>query len=310
MRIAIQYEINSTGKSKFIQRLIPALKKLGVKIVNKKPDVTLGLSYWKERPEGKKVIRIDGIHIEKDSKYEWRRKMIRQAIKSSNGVIYQSEFARSMVGKILRIKGRKEFVVFNGANPEDYMVKPMDSAYSKNVIISGRYVSTKVRLHKRMKETIQIAEEYIEKHPDVCFWFCGKKREEVRVNKQMRYLGDVPESLLRRYLVMADAMINISWFSWCDNAVVEALVAGIPVISGNFGGNAEIVEGCGVIVPLDKEEIKPKLQKNNPPRIDYKLVEDALDRVLSGSVSLRKSEHLYIDTIAKQYKNVFEEVLL
>lgn len=172
MRVTIQYEKNSTGKSKFIQRLIPALEDIGVKIVNKKPDVTLGLSYWKKKPEGKKVIRIDGIHIEKDSKYDWRRKMIRQAIKGSDGVIYQSDFAYNMVRKILDVKGKKEFVIFNGANSKDYMVKPIQSEYLKNVIISGRYVSTKVRLHKRMKETIQIAESYTKKHSNVCFWFC------------------------------------------------------------------------------------------------------------------------------------------
>lgn len=310
MRVTIQYEKNSTGKSKFIQRLIPALENIGVDIVSKKPDVTLGLSYWKKKPEGKKVIRIDGIHIEKDSKYDWCRKMIRQAIKGSDGVIYQSDFAYNMVRKILSVKGKNEFVIFNGANSEDYKVEPMRSGYPKNVIISGRYVSTKVRLHKRMKETIQIAENYVKTHPEVCFWFCGEKREDVKGNKQIRYLGNVPETLLRRYLVMADAMINISWFSWCDNAVVEALVAGVPVISGNLGGNAEIVKGYGIIVPLDKKEIKPKLQKNNPPEIDCRKVAHALSYILEGSMKKREANYLYIENIARQYKTAFEIVLL
>jgi glycosyltransferase involved in cell wall biosynthesis len=309
MRVTIQYEVSSSGKSKFIQRLIPALEKIGVNIVKKKPDVTLGLSYWKRKPEGKTVIRVDGVHIEKDSKHSWRRKMIRKAIKNSDGVIYQSDFARYMVGSILRVSGKKEFVIFNGANPEDYKIKSIKSEYPKNVIISGRYVSTKVRLHKRMKETIQIAENYVKKHPDVCFWFCGKKREEMKTSKQLRYLDDIPELILRLYLVMADVMINISWFSWCDNAVVEALVAGTPVISGNLGGNVEIIKNCGVILPLDKEEIKAKLQKNIPPKIDYKLVENALDKIFNEPMKPVRPEYIYIDTIAKQYKAAFEKVL-
>jgi len=310
MKIAIQYEKNSTGKSKFIQRLIPALERNGVEIVTSKPDLTLGLSYWKKKPKGRKVIRIDGIHLEKDKKYDWRRKMIKHTIKTSDGVIYQTKFAYDMVTKILGVRGKKEFIIYNGANPEDYKVEPMDSEYPKNVIVSGRYVSSKVRPHKRMREMIRIAENYIKKHSDVCFWFCGKIREERKSKEQIKYVGDVSEKLLRRYLVMADVMVSICWFSWCDNAVVEALAAGTPVISGNIGGNAEIVKEYGAILPLDSKPIKPTLQKNSPPPIDTELVEKALDGLLSYRKTMIVPAHIHIDTIARQYKKAFESVLI
>ena len=310
MRLAIQYEKNSTGKSKFVQRLIPALRDLGVKIVDKKPDITLGLSYWKEKPKGKKVIRIDGIHIEKDRKYNWRRKIIRQTIKHSDGVIYQSKFAHDMVRKILNVKGKKEFVIFNGANPDDYNVDPAKSNYTKNVIISGRYATDSVRPHKRVKEMVQIAKEYTETHQDVCFWFCGKTVNERSKNPQIVYTGDLPERKIRKHLVMADVMLNICYWDWCPNSVVEALVAGTPVICSNFGGVPEIVNWYGKTLHLDTQPLKPKLQKNNPPKIDNNIVIEALDCMFNLNINYRvRPRHLYIDTIARQYKQAFEEVL-
>lgn len=308
MKLAIQYKRDSTGKSKFIQRLIPALEKLGVIIVDKHPDITLGMQYWKEKPKGRSIIRVDGVHIEKDEKYNWRRGLIKKAIKKSDGVIFQSIFAYDMLTRILKVRGKKEFVIYNGANPDDYKAIPVKSPYKKNVIISGRYATGRARPHKRVNEMLRIAEHYTSEHKNVCFWFCGKRRE-MSLSPQILFTGDLPEKDIRRHLVMADVMLNISYWDWCPNSVVESLVAGTPVICGNHGGVPEIVKHCGMILPIDQVPLKPKLQKNIPPEINDAPVEDALDSILASSMKPVKAEHLYIDTIAKQYKSAFEDVL-
>ena len=309
MRIAIQYEKNSTGKSKFIQRLIPALQRLGIEIVKTRPDITLGLQYWKDKPYGKAIIRVDGIHIEKDEKYSWRRHLIKDAIKKSDGVIFQSKFAYDMLTKILNVHGKKEFIIYNGASPDDYKVKPIKSPYEKNIIISGRYATDKVRPHKRIKEMVEIAKSYVKKHDNVRFWFLGKTRGEQSENLQIKYTGDLDEKEIRRYLVMADVMLNIGYWDWCPNSVVEALVAGCPVICGNHGGVPEIVKDCGMILPIDSVPLKPKLQKNKPPEIRTNLVIEALDLIFNSPMKPVNAEHLYIDRIAQQYKKSFEKII-
>jgi glycosyltransferase involved in cell wall biosynthesis len=316
VRVWIQYEKNSTGKSKFIQRLIPALEDLGVKITSKSPDLTLGLQYWKQKPKGRTVIRVDGVHIEKDKKYDWRRHLIKKAIKKSDATIFQSRFAQRMLKGILKVKPKKEFVILNGANPKDYEnIEPAKSPFAKNVIISGRYASAKVRPHKRMKDMVRIAKRYTELHPDVGFWICGKLKGDERGTNNVRYTGDLPEAELRRYLVMADVMLCLSFWDWCPNAVVEAVLAQVPVVHNGRSGVGEIVGDTGVAIDIDND-VKPKLQANSPPPVKDELIMHCLDRVFRGTLPspygfkpLDGPIQLNIVYTAARYKSAFEEVL-
>lgn len=310
MNIFIQYKKSHSGKYKFLSRLIPELEKLGMKIAKKEKnaDVALGLVKWREKIKIPRVLRVDGIYLVKGERNEWINKVIKKSIKQSHAVIFQSKFSKRIVNKFLKVKPKREYVIYNGDNPDYYTgLNPVDKEYEKNIILSAHWGSH-TRSTKRLNEMLDIAREYV-KNKDICFWIAGKTKMANNDNPQIKFLGNLPEKSLARYLISADVMLNIAWYDWCPNAVVEALVAGTPVICSNGSGVEEIVKGHGVILELDKPVKAKKLHSHYAPKIDYNIVWKALDDFFKNKTAYKPPTELYISNIAKQYKQVFEDVL-
>ena len=181
MKVFIEYVSDISGKSKFINRLIPALGKLGVTI-HSSPigcDVALGLNRWKSKIRIPKVLRIDNI---KKSKY--RNDLMRRSVKKSDAVIFQSEYAKKLVFKKLKIVPNKYYVIHNGDDPNEYkdiidindevrkrgselqgLVSKLnnleDEYVQKNTQLSNEY-QAKRKVYDQLAKEISIVEEDLE----------------------------------------------------------------------------------------------------------------------------------------------------
>ena len=315
MKIFCEHEIDPTGKMKFISKLIPELEKLGVKMVGKNggADLRLALTHFRGKFKGPSVIRVDGVHFTNDKHSKWNNQRLIDDAKRCKAVIYQSPWCKLMGNKILKFKHKREYVIFNGANPEDYKGKGASEwkagiKGTAHILMSARW---KGKTHKRLKEMCEIAAECPQYH----FWVAGDHKMKVKESANITQLGYVDEAELQKYIASCDIMFNLAHYDWCPNAVVECLVAGLPVVYADGTGLGDTVGKSGVKVTDSSP--KPKLitiKKNSHkhvrikvPPIDYEEAKRAIAKALKMPRIHRPD--LHISTIAKQYHKVFKDVL-
>lgn len=71
---------------------------------------------------------------------------------------------------------------------------------------------------------------------------------ELGIDSQVDFLGQVPDA--RRYFAAFDAFALSSDHEPFGMVLLEAMVAGVPVVASACGGAKEVVEGVGVLFPL------------------------------------------------------------
>jgi glycosyltransferase involved in cell wall biosynthesis len=314
MRLFINYKLNQTGKGKFLQRLIPALESISVecRFKEKGCDICLHIAWEKYDRKFKipQIVRIDGLSFDKgDQSISLSRKLISTAIAESKGVIWQSQFSKYILSPMLKYdSGKKETIIFNGANPHDYDIEPVKSGFNFNVIMSGHWYKGRDRGNKRLRDMLEIAEIYTYSVKNACFWVAGETQLKSN-NPQIKFLGHISEKLLRHYLKMADCMLYLAYYDWCPNSVVESLVAGTPVICSNGTGVEELVgNDGGKVLKLDDPVTSEKIMSLQIPSIDYDKVLVALSTMQNYPCRINRPD-LHIDVIAGQYKQFFEKCL-
>jgi len=310
VKLYIEHRKDSTGKMKFISKLIPELEKLGVKVVpkNEPADIRLALTHFRGKFKGPTVNRVDGTHFTNDKHSKWNNRRIYNDMKKSKAVIYQSPWCQKMGRACLKYKHKHEYVIFNGANPEDYKTKIQLDQEHPNIIMSANW---KKKIHKRLKEMCEIAAECPQYH----FWVAGQHEMDIKAAPNITQLGHLEEPELQEYIASCDVMFNLTHYDWMPNAVVECLVAGLPVVYAKGSGMSDVVGGSGVVIANKPPKpklitVKKKSTKHvriKPPKIDYEEAKVAIDRALKMDRIHRPD--LYISNIAKQYHEVFKEVL-
>jgi len=308
MRLFINYDLNKiSGKAKFIRRLIPALERLEVKTElgsAKKCDAALCVSYFRENLKGiPTLLRIDGVHLLIHDKQRHANKAIKKSAKKSDGIIWQSEFCKKMCMEMYGLRPKKEFVIFNGANPSEY-TDAVESLYKHNVIMSARF---KNRPQKGLKQMLKLARKMVDTRDNVCFWVAGKTELHVK-HERIKFLGHLGDAELRRYLRMADVLLYLAAYDWCPNAVVEGLCAGLPVVYLKGSGVQELVGDCGIGLEQTRPLRLDFTQERVKPCFDYAEAESALITLLESKSRITQP-NVHIDNVAMKYKAAFESIL-
>lgn len=126
------------------------------------------------------------------------------------------------------------------------------------------------------------------------------QRRARRLGIDARFLGartDI-ESLLAR----ADVMVLPSLHEGLSNAVMEAMAAGVPVVATDVGGNRELLDGRGVLVPA----------------ADPVALADGLRRVLDDRVFAKElteqarawsRAHLTVDAMVDRHVRIYQSLL-
>lgn len=313
MKLFIEYKKNDTGKSKFIQRLIPELRKIDVVITSNpnKADIVLCLNYIHKKYNCPIVLRVDGIHLTDTKANRWKNNNVKKGIKKANAVIWQSKFAKRMLTGILKVKPRQEFVIWNGANVKT--TSRVQTEHKYNILIAAKWFRSngKERKHKRLGPMLEIAKQYCKRRKDVCFWVAGNAGKYEFKHDRTKFLDWLPDDKLSQYIASMQLMLYLAAYDWMPNIVIECLAAGVPVLCGNNGGHAEV---CPYIVDIDKPIESKYLTKADPPKIDYDKVLKKIDYVLDAEkdddkIPYMPFEGIFISTIARQYKEAFKRVL-
>jgi len=303
-----------TGKGLFLNRLIPALKELGVEIVKpgQPADINLavGKNVW-ESTAKKNVIRLGDAHKEKGHKKLNKRKW--KAVKEADGVIYQSRYSKKLCRTFIGKPSCPEAVISNGADPKEFDVKPYKSKTKYNFLASARVWTPQ----KRLK---QIVEAFIKADvSDSSLWIVGKNQNfQYDIGKRINVqgIGPVDSKTLASLYKLCNALIDITWLSACPNSVVEALVAGCPVISGNDGGIYELGFSnkgfpfkYSCIRSDEIWDMKKPVDLSSPPKFYQKGLAFNIKDMGYTAKPRFTYESLHISNIAKQYLEFFKEVL-
>lgn len=213
----------------------------------------------------------------------------------AKGIIFQTEASRSCFPAYIR---DKSVIIPNPVN-----VRAMVSAEkSKKIVTAGR-----LSREKNHKMLINAFHKLKAKHPDYCLYIYGEGILRTKLERQIEELGlttsvFLPGSVNDLHEKIADAEIFVlcSDYEGMSNALVEAMMMGLPCISTRYDGVTELIrDGInGLLVrPGDDEQLYRKLN------ILIKNKEKALYMGLQGQ---RSVEHMKLINCIPVWRSFIE----
>ncbi len=304
MKVLIPPTRAKTGKGKFQDRLALELHKQGATVtrnIGDSVDIALHVGRVHFKANAKKsVLRVGPACVDSSTNYKKINQAKWKSVKRADAIIYQSKYSRKVYRTFVGKPKIPDAIIFNGASPEFYEnIEPAKSPFKYNFLTSTR----KWLPQKRLKQIIKAFKRA--EIPDSCLWIAGVilGNEKKCKRDNVRFVGLLNDKKLGSYYKLCDAMVHMVYLDAAPNGVVEALVAGCPVICGNQGGTIELT-GWG---RKDKPFNFKPINLNKPPKINIEKLA-TMFHLITEKEPL-EAEHLHISTIAKQYLEFFERVL-
>ena len=203
--------------------------------------------------------------------YKGRRQAIRFALKNASRVFSVSAYLVKLA-KSLGIDESKFIVIPNGVDTSKFQVLDKSECrdklgipQDKKVIISvGALVERKG--HHRVIETLP---DLIKNHPNLLYIVVGggsvegdmsislyEQVRELDLTEHVRFAGEIPHSKVNEFLCASDIFALATRFEGWANVFFEAMACGLPVITTNICGNAEVVRNGenGLLVPFGNRQ--------------------------------------------------------
>lgn len=251
------YSIETKNGNKHIQR-IKAIKQL---VVNKKIEVIIGFTMFPNF-YGKIVsilTKVPSIMSERGDPYvgftnSIADKIILFFINSSKGAVFQTVDAARFYSKKLQRRG---IVIPNAIELPDNFVKKQNIARLKTVVSVGRFQNVQKRYDIMLKSFALFAES----HPDYILKLYGSGDDillikqwskDFGISDKVKFMGVVYNA---PNVIKEDGMFLItSDYEGIPNALLEAMAAGLPVISTDCspGGAKMLINDHenGLLVPV------------------------------------------------------------
>jgi len=315
-------KFNKGGPAIFRSRLITSLNKFeDIEVTNNFEDdfdieiAFISRVYKHDKPY---ILRLGNCYYFKGYK-PWNNKPIKKAIPNASHVIFQSDFGKKLLYRVLRIKELELMqspcdVIYNGVDV-DYI----ESVQPSEEIIPGSFFScARWDPNKRPRSMIKgFLEAQTGRHlyiaGDVGVEGSGKNLgKKFQNNKYIHFLGKKTNEETISIMKACDYQMHLSFIDVCPNVVLEGLTAGLNVLCTNLGGTPEIVGENGII--LNQDKFWPYPQRYLKSRIENM---DNLDKraVSQGVIDLLKMQRsgtrrdFDVDHVAKKYANIIRNVL-
>lgn len=234
-----------------------------------------------------------------------------KSFENAKGVIYISEYAKNFIeNKYPQLRKKKSTIIYHGIS-EEFRQKPKlqlnISSYSREKPFKLTYISI-INFYKHQCNVIEAIKQlnnegfYIDLiligpiyHP-----IKGVFEKHLKGNEQfIKYKGSVPYNQISEFYKESDMFIFASTCENMPNILVEAMSAGLPILSSNFGPMPEILKDGGkyfnpIIVDSIYQNVKEML-------IDEKLRSDfaAKSYEYSKNFSWEKASRATIEFLKK-----------
>ena len=299
MKVLLQLRKFSGGPFIFRERLNKALQRESdLQIVNsiKQPfDVELSFIRHLGDHAKPKIIRVDGCYY-KPGQVKANREL-RSAIKTSKMAIFQSEFSKTMIEKVLGVKSKSE-IIYNGID-----LHFLSSIHAEPSIEPGSFVAAAGwRPNKRPNSMIK---GFLEANTGKNLYVIGRPDEinkSLRREPKIKIMGQCSEPKTISIMKACDYMLHLCHIDSCPNAVVEGLSSGCNVLCTNLGGTKELVRKDGVVLDIDRWDFKPN-PFANVDRVNPKTIAKGIGELMKIKTKPNRPEFC-INSVAKQYADV------
>jgi len=303
----LQVSSSGQGPRVFTNRLVKFLtKNHGVEIDKKRPHIYLSSVWRGSPPKGSITIhRMDGAYFNKDmSGAKSLNKKIAHAIQNAYGVIYQSKYSQKMTEGILKIK-KPGVVIYNGFDKEEYKDIALHNkmGYKRMLVACAKW--------RGLKRPRSIVKGFLAASaPNTVLVMIGDINKKDRIkHKDVVYTGSIKPHKIYKYYLSCDGLIHISRLDACPNVVVEALVAGKPVLCNNVGGTPEIVRESGVIINIDPPLKYKMFSMGKPDKIKSRFIAEGIEKLLGQKWNICRPD-LEMSECARKYYEYFCKMLL
>lgn len=189
--------------------------------------------------------------------FKGRRQAIRFALKNADKVFSVSAYLAKLA-KSLGINERKFKIIPNGVDLEKFKIlnksecrKTLGIPSDRKVLISvGGLVKRKG--HHRV---VKIMPKLIKKYPDILYVIVGggsvegnisdylkEQIYELGISEHVHLVGEIPHEEVNSYLRASDIFVLATQYEGWPNVFFEAMACGLPVVTTDICGNAEIVK--------------------------------------------------------------------
>jgi len=237
-----------------------------------------------------------------------------ESLRATNGIIFLSEFSKSLIGRFADISRVKTIIIYHGraenngaADTGEVLSKyGIERPYILNVSHLWRYKKTLEMVaayEKALKKKSDLPPLYIAGTNYSSAYFrdiCGFI-EDGGIGDRVRFLGTVPETDLPALYAGCEAFLFPSALEACPNILIEALSAGCAVASSNRGVMPEIAGGAALYFnPDDINDFSDK--------IISLMVDENLNRSLRWN-AVERAAHFSWEKTARETLDFFHKVL-
>ena len=221
--------------------------------------------------------------------------------KKANIVTVLSQKSYNMAKNLV---DRDFVIIHNGIDTSEFY--PIDKKKQGMKILSvGRLTKG-----KRISDLIRAIPTVLHDCPDLLVRIIGEGNmanelhniaRELNVEKNVEFHGYIPHSHLPDYYTTSDLFVLPSLSEGMSNTVLEAMAAGLPIITTETGGTKELISGNGLVVPPGRPDLIAGaiLQYINDPSL----------RRDHGTRSRALAESMDWSRVADHYIRLYEELV-
>lgn len=260
--------LNGGGPSVWTYRMAQSLKKLGHTVIFDNPQlsdvaicvINVGKTIKSiNRDKTRIILRIDGIYNAEYNKLfnrAIRPDMIalhddlKQNIPIVDHVVYQSQWSKDRIDDEIVKRDTNYSIIHNGVDTS--LFKPDNSKHS---VIKLFHIG-KIRDGYIMECILGVFNELRRRKYNVGLVIVGSMDAEcskiysANSSQNIEYLGSCSNTAAANVFSFGDICLGPRMGSSNDNAIIEALSCGLPVVVSAWGGNAELISDGkqGIIV--------------------------------------------------------------
>jgi glycosyltransferase involved in cell wall biosynthesis len=223
------------------------------------------------------TITLRGTESRHSQDQSLRPKLV-SALNRASRVFSVSDSLRQLAIK-LGIEESKTRVVGNGVDTEKFQPVSKDEArQSLNLPRDAKVLITVGGLCERkgFHRVIECLPQLIERYPNLHYLIVGgpsaegdwtdRLKEQVQtlgLTDQVHFLGTISPEKLKLPLSAADVFVLATRNEGWANVLLEAMACGLPVVTTDVGGNAEVVcrTDIGMVVPFGDQQALSKALK-------------------------------------------------